>query len=103
MENLKTLLNSCNSQYDFVRLSDLEQGKEYEVSLFKYVDTKYGKKIVVILDNKLNVILPDRFLDVFTKENIELYNTKSKTKFNLIYKGEKKLNKGKTMHLIDFE
>jgi len=103
MENLKALLNSCNSQYDFVKCYELEQGKKYEVSVFKYVNTKYGKKVVVILDNKLQVFLPDRFLEKFTKEKIELYNQKSKTKFNLIYSGEKKLNNGKTMHLIDFE
>lgn len=24
MENLKTLLNNCNSQYEFVKLGDLE-------------------------------------------------------------------------------
>lgn len=103
MENLKALLNNCNLQYDFVKCYELEQGKKYEVSVFKYVKTKYGKKVVVILDNKLQVFLPDRFLKEFTKEKIELYNQKSKTKYNLIYNGEKKLNNGKTMHLIDFE
>jgi len=44
MENFKTLLNNCSSQYDYVKIGDLEQGKKYEVSVFNYVETKYGKK-----------------------------------------------------------
>ena len=102
MENLKTLLNKCNDQYDFVKVCDLEKGKKYEVTRFKYIDTIYGKTIVVILDKKLQVFLPDRFLDEFTKENISLYNLSLK-KFNLVYNGLQNLDNGRTKQLIQFE
>ena len=102
MEKLKALLNNCNTQHEFVKLCDLEQEKKYEVTCFENINTKFGKKISVILDSKYKVILPDRFSTVFTKEIISTYNQKSKTKFNLIYNGLKNLKNGKTMHLIDF-
>jgi len=103
MENFKECLNKCsNNQYEFVKLCDLEHEKKYEVTLFEYFDTENGKTITVILDNKFRVFLPDRFIDEFTNEKILLYKN-SKTKFNLVYKGKKNINKGKTMHLINFE
>jgi len=103
IENLKELLNKCNSQYDFIKVCELEHEKKYEVTCFENINTKFGKKISVVLDNKYKIILPDRFLNEFTKEKISTYNQNSKTKINLIYNGLKKLKNGKSMHLIDFE
>ena len=105
MENFKASLNKCgNTQFDFVKLDTLEQGKKYEVTFCESFDTEHGKTITVVLDNKIRVFLPNRYFDndEMTDENISLYKN-SKTKFNLIYKGMKKLNKGKSKHLIDFE
>ena len=103
MENLKTLLNKCNEKYEFVKLDSLEQGKNYEITFFEYIITKNGNTITAVLENKIRVFLPNRFNNEITDENILLYNNHSKTKLNLIYKGMKKINNGKSMHLIDFE
>ncbi|KAE9543348.1 hypothetical protein AGLY_003259, partial [Aphis glycines] len=52
MEKLKELLNKCNTQYEFVKICDLEQGKKYEVTCFENINTKFSKKISVILDDE---------------------------------------------------
>jgi len=105
MENFKTLLNKRNEKYEFVKLDSLEQEKKYEITFFEYINTKKGTTITVVLENKIRVFLPNSFNDDITDENILFYNKHSKTntKLKLIYKGMKKINNGKSMHLIDFE
>ncbi|KAF0710374.1 Uncharacterized protein FWK35_00029710, partial [Aphis craccivora] len=44
MENLKALLNNCNTQHEFVKLCDLEQEKKYEVTCFENINTKFDSK-----------------------------------------------------------
>ena len=48
MEKFKELLNECNTQYEFVKLCDLEHGKKYEVTCFENINTKFSKKISVV-------------------------------------------------------
>ncbi|KAE9543726.1 hypothetical protein AGLY_002122 [Aphis glycines] len=65
MENFKELLNKCNTQYEFVKICDLEQGKKYEVTCFENINTKFGKKISVILDK----MVKERHLEKLLKSN----------------------------------
>lgn len=99
MENYKTLLNS--NTY-FISLKNLELGKKYKVTNFEIVITKYGQKLLVILDNNLKVILPDHFSKKFTVNDIEEMNS-NPVKFTLIYKGLEKLSNGYSKHLVIFE
>lgn len=103
MENFKDILNKINNGHTFIKFNDLEQGKPYKVNSFEKINTKFGKKLSVVLNDEFILSLPERYTNAFTEKQITLYNTSSDKNLNLIYNGEKKLNKGKTMHLIDFE
>ena len=103
MENFKATLNKINNEHNFIKCSDLEQGKPYVVKCFKKIDTMFGKRLSVVLNDDDLLTLPDRYTNEFTEEQITMYNDKnSKIKFNLIY-NEKKLKNGKKMHVIKFE
>jgi len=99
MENYLAFLNS-NS--DFTSLKDLELEKKYKVTNFEIVETKYGPKLLVTLDNILKVILPDRFTKKFTVNQIEEMNS-NPVKFTLIYIGMEKKCNGYSRHLVTFE
>ncbi|KAE9521662.1 hypothetical protein AGLY_017958 [Aphis glycines] len=91
MENFKELLNKCNTQYEFVKICDLEQGKKYEVTCFENINTKF-----------VNIKLPNIYPNKITEKEITVYNTNSQRKLNVIYTGlESMYLKG--LNLINIE
>lgn len=97
LENFKTLLNKCNdSNHKFVKLCNLEEGKKYEVTGFENINTRYGKKVTVILNDEYKIILPDDYINI-CNENMTKYNLSS-NRLNLTYNGLKY-----SRHLINFE
>lgn len=42
------------------KMMDLESGKKYNVTGLKRLNTKYGNKIVIIIDESYQVFLPER-------------------------------------------
>jgi len=103
MENFKDNLNKMNNGYTFIKFNDLEQGKPYKVNKFIMIDTKFGKRISVVLNDEYMLNLPERYTNEFTENKITWYNTSSKTRLNLIYNCEKILKNGKTRHDFDFK
>lgn len=102
MESFKESLNKIKTGYTFITFKDLEQGKPYEINSFQKIKSKFGKKLSVILNDDLMLILPDRFTDEYTDKQITWYNTTTENKLNLIYKGEINLKNGKTMYDFSF-
>lgn len=102
MENFKDALNKINNGYTFIKCNYLEQGKPYKVNKFIKIDTKFGKRLSVVLNDEYMLNLPDRYTNEFTENEITCYNTNSETKFNLIYNGETFLKNGKTRHDFNF-
>jgi len=82
MENFKELLNKCNTQYEFVKLCDLEQEKKYDVTMFNIEENETRS---VILDNKYILVLPDIYIDAILIESIFFYNTNPQIKYKLFY------------------
>lgn len=103
MENFKDGLNKINNGYTFIKFNDLEQGKPYKVNRFIKIDTKFGKRLAVVLNDEYMLNLPDRYTNELTENKITLYNTSLDTRLNLIYNCEKNLKNGKTWHDINFE
>lgn len=86
MNAFDKLKQSCRGK-QLVRLDDLPIG-EYVVQKFSIIQTRYGEKIRVDLDDKW-IILPSRF-ESFTAEDIENLNKIAQL---LIYKGRDPLKK----------
>lgn len=42
------------------RMCDLEKGKNYMITSLKHCKTRYGKKIIVTINESFQVFLPDR-------------------------------------------
>ena len=82
----------------YVKVTDLAQGEGYRVSSFYRMDTRYGERLCVQLEDGSRVTLPKRFIDfVSTEEKLELLNQK---KYEMVYKGIN-INK-KNMIILDF-
>lgn len=95
MDNLLTRLNIVGNSIEHKLLRDLETNKPFKTSNWEFINTKFGVKLIVVLDNKFKVVLPDRFNN---------FNVTELNKSNLMmtYKGLKKMGNGNSLHLIDF-
>ncbi|KAE9522933.1 hypothetical protein AGLY_016564 [Aphis glycines] len=98
MENFKELLNKCNTQYEFVKICDLEQGKKYEVTCFENINTKFGKKISVILDK----MVKERHLEKLLKSNYKWDMESFINNVKYYDKQEKTYNVNKIITIIDY-
>ncbi len=94
MEGVKERFNALKPT-EFVNLRDLEVGKSYSASDFKTLKTKYGNKVIVTLDDKLKIFLPQRYYNKFGNDE-ELQNLNCK----LTYNGPVKMKNGN--HFNDF-
>lgn len=101
-KNLLLQLNSQGLEYEHINLSDLNINKAYKINTFKMITTKYCNQISVILNNKYKLILPHRFNNIISQQDIDNYNNDYK-EMSLIYKGKKNIDNGKTFHIIEFE
>lgn len=91
-------LNSVGSlQSDYLKLEDLELGKEYLIDEAKMIKTRYGEKVVVSLVDTGKVFLPDRFNKIMTDEYLTFIK-----QCTLIYRGKKDIGKANPAHQIEF-
>ena len=100
MEAIKKL--NSNTFKEFIKLGDLKENQKYTINNFSINNSKFGPQLCVEVDNTYCLSLPKRFLTDFTENECKLINEHS-DKITMIYKGTKKLNNGKTFHLLDFE
>lgn len=72
MDLTKALNSAADEDYEFVRTRDFIIGEKYKIHQFGTIKTKYGLKIVTILD-KETYFLPPRYARVVKQwaENIE--------------------------------
>ena len=72
-------------------MSELEKGETYLVTEIKQVNTKYGLKAVVVIDEEFQVFLPNRVSKAL-EENGNLFDQlaekANKCKLFILYHGE---------------
>lgn len=66
MSAFTALKSACKSAVSFKSFSEIEIGA-YEVTKFKFMETKFGKKIVVVTEEFM-CFLPDRFSKAITTD-----------------------------------
>lgn len=75
----------------FETLTKLELNTEYRVDQFRFIDTTYGRRIAVDLENLVWTILPKRLSDLVGSQNeLDALNRK---KYSMIYKGRENTNR----------
>lgn len=91
MTSLKQKFNSLGfNRKQVVNIRTLITQHQYPVNNIKKTDTKYGQRLLVELD-QFKVFLPERYLQVFSDEEIvEINNSilKKTEHFFLVSKGE---------------
>ena len=91
----KTFNNLGKSQIEYIKIYELNLNKAYKITNCEAKMTKYGKTIVVTINRKYNINLPNRY-NKATNEQLKQIIGKY-----LIYKGTEKIN-GYDMHNIEF-
>ncbi|CAI6370133.1 unnamed protein product [Macrosiphum euphorbiae] len=96
---IKVLKKLNEEYYKYTKLSDLNINELYKITTIRKVDTKYGERVSVVLNNKDMLLLPQRFVNIISELDIDRYDGEMYMK----YKGKKTLDNRKTIHLIEFE
>ena len=84
-------LNECGEGASFlptIKINKLEVLKKYLITDAKFINTRFGKSIVMELNEEIQVFLPKRFathFDGLTQQELQEF---VKEKPALIYKGE---------------
>ena len=99
INELLSMLNDKNKKYENKKLSELEINKEYIVKAFKSINTKFGIRCIVTLEDVNNLVffdvfLPDRYSNIPSQTNIE--------NMKMIYSGLKQVNENMQIHIIEF-
>jgi hypothetical protein len=82
------------------KLSELVINQTYEVTEISRINTKYGSRIIVTLNDEFQVFLPPKYAKKFTQEHIEMFRNK---KYALIYEGMKQgTSTSYSYHSINF-
>ena len=83
----------------FVRLDELEKGKQYEITLWKLITTRdTGDRVLVHLDGIYKTLLPRRYND----DTETVLKDMEKWKLFVKYDGLKDLPNGYRMHQLCF-
>jgi len=99
---LKVRLNKQSYNYKYIKLSELEINKKYEVTAFEIINTNKNEKISAILDNNYKLFLPNRYLRIISNNLYEMNDFQSNT-FYIYYRYEKIFDNGDTYHHLEFE
>lgn len=104
MEVLKKIQKIGQSQMiPTIKLYELKQDYLYVITQFKQLNTKFGSRIVVQLqedENEFQVFLPDRFSEKLSKKEIDELNLQRLT---FVYKGTQDIKGKLQVHIIDFQ
>ena len=85
----------------FSKLGDLTLGKPYLIVSAKLINTKYGKKVSVLLEGNIKVILPTRYTTLAESSDSKLLEYLESGKIYMIYRGIKTSGSFK-MHDLEF-
>ena len=95
MELTKLNTIACGVQLPTKKVSELTNNHNFMITRFKEVSTKYGMKIIAVLDDEFQIFLPNRVCkalqeneDFFTLQDAankyELFITYNGAMFNLL-------------------
>lgn len=87
MSSFKDKFNTVEEK-EVVQLNSLSVGKPYPVLSFRLVSTKFGKRLLVELE-EAKVFLPECYGTVFTEEEIQEINKSKKERYSIILNEEK--------------
>lgn len=73
MASFITQVSHNLSVKEYVSVKSLEIGEKHEILNFRRTNTKYGEKIVLDIKD-FRTVLPERYVEEFTKERIEQLN-----------------------------
>lgn len=94
-------MNSIDGEYTYKKLAELEVDKEYKIKNFKIIETQYGSKLSVLIDD-YRVILPNRYNKKFTQKELDKINNDKNSKHYMTYCGLKSIANSKSMHELTF-
>ena len=94
-------LNSVNNAQTFLSLSDVPKNKLINVDGFKFINTQYGRKIVIEIYNSTTIVfLPERYNKLYdSQEDLDKLTC---SQVNFFYKGKKQIGNGRWCHDIEF-
>lgn len=92
-------INAFSSLSTFKNMSELNIDEKYPVMEIKQITTKYGKKVVVELEDGFSICLPQRF-DEKASEYLKLNDIGS---LFFVYLGMKDVGKPQPAHMFKFE
>ncbi|KAF0749761.1 Uncharacterized protein FWK35_00019956 [Aphis craccivora] len=52
---------------------DLKVDEKYKANNFEIINTKFGSRVSVILNNKYKLLLPDKYLDIISQYLYEIF------------------------------
>lgn len=84
-------------------LIHLNQGENYDVTSFKCMQTKYGQKLAIILNNEFKLIVPNNFQNKIIMRYLKKYQIENNVKLILLHNGLDNLPNGFKTHSITFE
>uniref|UniRef100_A0A8D8W972 Uncharacterized protein n=1 Tax=Cacopsylla melanoneura TaxID=428564 RepID=A0A8D8W972_9HEMI len=100
--NFADNMNSIEGgQPSYKKLQDLELDKEYKIKDFKIIETQYGSKLSVLIDD-YRILLPNRYAKKYTQKELDKINNDKNAKHYITYSGQKSIGNSKTMHDISF-
>lgn len=99
MSAFEALKSACKASVSFKSFSEIEVGV-YDVQEFKFVETKFGKKLVVRTEEFL-CFLPERFSKAVSTDNqlIELNAELNSVTYSMKYDGKDPKRKS---YIVDF-
>ncbi len=69
MEVLNKIQQVAGGNYfKYTSSSELVPGKTYKCNVFMFVNTKFGRKVMMVLDENLNVILPNNVCNLIASQ-----------------------------------
>ena len=99
MTHIQTLKEILNASHEYIKLANLELNTEYDITGGQLIESLYGNRVQLILNNKYKLWLPERYVKLLTNEDIQTLVT---NKLKLVYNGKKDLHNSKVKHDIIF-
>ena len=95
-----SLLNFLGKlDYEVVKLTDIVINQTIPISQFRAVETVYGRRVLIVLEEGKAVWLPERFKDL-TDEYLEGLNKGKKLLF--IFRGKRSIASGREINDVEF-
>lgn len=97
MDFFSDRFNAANIGCIYKKPEELEINHSYLINQFKIIETKFGKKLMVTLEDFGQLILPQRFSEIINEKDIKRMEAMNLA-WVLIYKGIESCGNGRTRH-----